>query len=139
MKKRRNVILLILAVFILSLRQPFLGHGSPPAHAYHIISVVKEGKYVGFSDTPVSAEEAARGKEVLSLLRSQWYLLIPFLLDPKDGGIGILGSDGCSPDYLAYWDGTLLWIPGIFTGISFAYLPLFSPSLDEKLDQYCKG
>ena len=137
MKKRRYVILLILAVFILSLRQPFIGHGSSPARVSHAIFVLTEGEYVGFSDTPVSAEEAARGKEVLSLLRSQWYFLIPLWPGPKDGGIGIQGADGCTPYSLAYWDGTLLWIPGVITGIWHSYLPLFSSSLGEKLDTYC--
>ena len=145
MKKRRYVIpLLILAALLLlceifSLRQDFqrFNNDNVPFLAASRIYIVREGDYPGMRDDPVTQEEAAKGEDVLALLRSQNYLLVPLWPGPREGGIVIERLEGCSPECLAYWDGSLLWIPGRYTGKWRAHIPLFSPSLGEKLDTYC--
>jgi len=37
-------------------------------------------------------------------------LLFP-LIRPSKKGIGICEVSGCSPSYIAYWDGKHLWLP----------------------------
>lgn len=148
MKKRRYVIplflVLILAVLIaadaaLSLHQDFENYpsGSLPAISpltAHSITILTVGDYPGMRDDPVTEEEAAPGQEALALLRSQSYLMVPLWPDPPEGGIVIERMEGCTPEPMAYWDGSLLWIPGKYTGKWRAHIPLSDPSLGEKLD-----
>ena len=150
MKKRRYVIplliVLILAVLIaadaaLSLHQDFKNSpsrslpGDP--RAADRIAVLTVGDYPGMRDDPVTEEEAAPGHEALALLRSQSYLMVPLWPDPPKGGILVERIDGCTPEPVAYWDGSLLWIPGKYTGKGRAHIPLSDPSLGEKLDTFC--
>ena len=150
MKKRRYVIplliVLILAALIaadaaLSLHQDFENYpsrslpGDP--RAADRIAVLTVGDYPGMRDDPVTEEEAAPGHEALALLRSQSYLMVPLWPRPREGGIEIYNLSGCTPEPMAYWDGSLLWIPGKYTGKWRAHIPLSDPSLGEKLDTYC--
>ena len=142
MKKRRYVIpfLIIAALLLLcetsSLHQDFqqFNNDNVPHLAANRIYVVREGDYPGMRDNPVTREEAAPGHEALALLRSQSYLMVPLWPDPPKGGILVERMDGCTPEPVAYWDGSLLWIPGKYTGKWRAHIPLSDPSLGEKLD-----
>lgn len=147
MKKRRYVIplfiVLILALLIaadaaLSLHQDFENYPSESLSVYplnvHSITILTVGDYPGMRDDPVTKEEAAPGHEALALLRSQSYLMIPLWPGPREGGIVIERMEGCTPEPMAYWDGSLLWIPGKYTGKWRAHIPLSDPSLGEKLD-----
>ena len=145
MKKRRYVIpFLILAAWLLvceisSLHQDFqqFNNDKVPHLAASRIYVVREGDYPGMRDDPVTREEAAKGEDALALLRSQSYLMVPLWSKPPKGGIVIERMEGCTPEPIAYWDGSLLWIPGKYTGKWRAHIPLSDPTLGEKLDTYC--
>ena len=107
----------------------------PPAQESNAIVIVYEGTYPGFADIPTTAEQAEPGQKAMSALRAQGYAwTLPFV-KPKDGGIAIYELTGCTPEYLAYWDGRYLWLPKSQEGPWWGYAP-FSP---RKLDKTLKS
>ena len=105
----------------------------PPVQSSKSIGIVHEGTYPGFADTPVTAEQAAPGRRVLYALNQQKYTWAFPLLRPRDGGIAIYEMTGCSPEYIAYWDGKYLWVPKDFEGPWTGYAPTSPKELDEAL------
>ena len=105
----------------------------PPAHAAHSVGVLHEGDFPGMSDTPVTAEEAAPGWATLRALRGQEYTRAFPLLKPTGNGIAIREISGCTPFYIAYWDGKRLWLPDKEDGHWRGYVPSAPKALDEAL------
>ena len=106
----------------------------PPAEAEASIGLLVEGTYPGLSDTPITWEQARPSRQTLQALRNHRYLPLPPLASPPDGGIDISQADGCSPVYLAYWDGVLLWLPAANSERWRPFLPLPPHSLGEELN-----
>ena len=114
--------------------QAFQGYAAEaPAGAAHSLGVSPPGSYPGLSSSPVSPEEAQSYQALLGALRSQKYLPLPALLDPPSGGISLSIVTGCSPSYIAYWDGTLLWIPTENSDSWRPYVPLSPAALDQSI------
>lgn len=85
---------------------------TPPAAAKRTFSYATVGAYPGFSDEPVSWEEGQSGRDFYALLGEHTYTRI-YLLRPRQGGTAVSTTTGCSPKYVAYWDGRFLWFPVI--------------------------
>lgn len=110
------------------------GRGSvPPAQASGTVTIVLEGTYPGFSDTPVTAEQAAPGRRVMYALRAQKYTWGFPLLRPRNDGLAICEMTGCTPEYIAYWDGRYLWLPNERGTWWHSYAPSSPKELDEAL------
>ena len=86
------------------------GAGQPPAQPGHTFSYPTAGTYPGFSDRPVSWEEGKAGRDFFRLLGEYTYAPVP-LLRPRARGVAAYTITGCTPEYTAYWDGLLLWLP----------------------------
>ena len=73
----------------------------PPVQNTKSIAILYEGTYPGFSDTSVTAEQAAPSRRVLHALSRQTYTWAFPLLRPRDGGIAIYELTGwtrpCAP------------------------------------------
>lgn len=105
-----------------------------PARGAHSIAILPEGAYPGFSDTPVTAQEAAPGRRTLYALEQQKYTwALPFS-KPQEGGILIYELSGCTPEYRAYWDGRCLWLPRGFNGPWKGYRPSDPEQLSQALE-----
>ena len=112
------------------------GCGFPDSPA-HTITVLHEGDYPGFSDTPVTARRAAPGRAALNALRGQKYTrALPFF-KPDKGGIAVREISGCSASYLAYWDGKHLWASGEGKKPWKGYAPSNPDELQETLKSLC--
>ena len=86
-------------------------NADPHPQSAHFIHIFYEGDFPGMSDIPVSAERAEPGKKVLNALQGQTYTRLFPLIRPSKKGIGICEVSGCTPSYIAYWDGNHLWLP----------------------------
>ena len=86
-------------------------NADPHPQSAQFIHIFYEGDFPGMSDIPVSAERAEPGKKVLNALQGQTYTRLFPLIRPSKKGIGIHEISGCSPSYIAYWDGKHLWLP----------------------------
>ena len=86
-------------------------NADPHPQSAHFINIFYEGDFPGMSDIPVSAERAEPGKKVLNALQGQTYTRLFPLTRPGKKGIGIHEVSGCTPSYIAYWDGNHLWLP----------------------------
>lgn len=109
-----------------------------PVRATHSIAILLEGSYPGFSDTPVTAKEAAPGRKAIYALEQQSYTWAFPLCRPHTGGISIYQLSGCSPEYRAYWDGRYLWLPKGYDGPWLGYRPSDPDQLNETLEALCK-
>ena len=115
--------------------QAFQGYSyGPPASAAASFTVVREGTFPGFSDTPVTAEEGRPYRDLMTALRGQKYIPLPALSGAPDGGTAIYYLSGCSPGCMAYWDGFLLWLPATDSEQWRPFLPLPPHSLGEELN-----
>ena len=56
-----------------------------------------------------------------------------------DGGIAVYYLSGCTPECMAYWDGTFLWLPASAPGRWNRFLPLPPHSLGEQLEKISAG
>lgn len=108
--------------------------GMAPVRAAHSIAILPEDSYPGFSDIPVTAEQAAPGRKAVYALEQQTYTLAFPLCRPHTGGISIYKLSGCSPEYKAYWDGRYLWLPKGFDGPWMGYRPSDPDQLNETLE-----
>ena len=108
----------------------------PHPQSAHFINIFYEGDFPGMSDTPVSAERAEPGKKALNALRGQTYTRLFPLIRPSKKGIGIHEVSGCSPSYIAYWDGKHLWLPdeGHWRG----YAPSSPDDIEQELQSSLK-
>ncbi len=104
-----------------------------PARESESITILHEGSYPGFADVPVSREQAAPGRSVMYALQDQKYTWILPFLRPRDGGFAIYEMWGCTPEYIAYWDGKYLWLPKDFEGPWAGYAPTSPEELDQAL------
>ena len=111
----------------------------PPAIPTDSFTVVRQGTFPGFSDTPVTFDEGQNYRELLTALRGQDYLPFPSLPGAPDGGIAIYYLSGCTPECMAYWDGTFLWLPASAPGRWNRFLPLPPHSLGEQLEKISAG
>ncbi len=85
---------------------------SPPAQIAAVFPYATVGAYPGLSDEPVSWEDGQRGRDFYALLEQYTYASVP-LPRPRPGGLAVSTARGCSPEYVAYWDGLFLWFPTI--------------------------
>ena len=99
----------------------------PPAIPTDSFTVVRQGTFPGFSDTPVTFDEG------------QNYLPFPSLPGAPDGGIAVYYLSSCTPECMAYWDGTFLWLPASAPGRGNRFLPLPPHSLGEQLEKISAG
>ena len=116
MKKKLSfclVVLVLLAVGVLHYwAAPTFDHAfqcngiGPPAKPGGSFKVLREGTYPGLSDAPVTFDEGRTYRELLAALRGQRYLRLPALLGAPDGGTAFYTASGCTPECMAYWDGT---------------------------------
>lgn len=107
---------------------------APPAQAARSIGILHEGDFPGMSDVPVTAQQAAPGRATLNALREQNYTRAFPFLRPDKGGIAVRDINGCTPWYIAYWDGSHLWLPGEGEGQWQGYLPSNPSKLGETLE-----
>lgn len=105
----------------------------PPAEPAVSFHVRREGTYPGLSDAPVTFDEGRDYRELLAALRGQAYLHIPSLLGAPDGGTAFYTAAGCTPECMAYWDGTFLWLASDSSRWR-CFLPLPPGRLGEKLE-----
>ena len=70
---------------------------------------------------------------LLAALRGQRYLRLPALLGAPDGGTAFYTASGCTPECMAYWDGTFLWLASNSSHWR-RFLPLPPGRLGEKLE-----
>lgn len=108
--------------------------GQIPARGARSIVILPEGSYPGFSDTPVTAQQAAPGRRALYALGQQKYTWAFPLSKPQEGGILIYELSGCMPEYRAYWDGRYLWLPRGFDGPWRGYRPSDPEQLSQALE-----
>ena len=103
----------------------------PHPQSAHFINIFYEGDFPGMSIKPVTAQQAEPGTKALNALRGQTYTRLFPLIRPSKKGIGICEVSGCSPSYIAYWDGRHLWLPdeGHWRG----YAPSSPDELEEVL------
>ena len=87
----------------------------------------------GLSDAPVTFDEGRTYRELLAALRGQRYLRLPALLGAPDGGTAFYTASGCTPECMAYWDGTFLWLASNSSHWR-RFLPLPPGRLGEKLE-----
>ena len=116
--------------------QIYSSHGSavePPAKTERYLSIVEEGTFPGFSDTPVSEEQGRPYREVFAALQKQQYKKIPSFIPPVSEGIAIETLIGCSPTILFYWDGFALWVHSIQDGWT-GYVPSEPKVLETTLN-----
>ncbi len=111
---------------------------TPPPDAAHTIAILHEGDYPGMSDFPVTAEEAAPGRAAMNALRGQKYTRALAIRKPREGGICLSETSGCSAFYIAYWDGKYLWQSETESGKWLGYVPSDPGKLDETLRSLCK-
>ena len=106
-------------------------NADPHPQSAHFINIFYEGDFPGMSITPVTAQQAEPGTKALNALRGQTYTRLFPLIRPSKKGIGICEVSGCSPSYIAYWDGKHLWLPdeGHWRG----YAPSSPDELEEAL------
>lgn len=107
---------------------------APPAQAARSIGILHEGDFPGMSDVPVTAQQAAPGRATLNALREQSYTRAFPFLRPDKGGIAVRDINGCTPWYIAYWDGNHLWLPGEAEGQWQGYIPSNPDKLGETLE-----
>ena len=107
----------------------------PHPQSAHFINIFYEGDFPGMSDFPITAEQAEPGKKALGALRGQTYTRLFPLIRPGKKGIGLHEVSGCTPSYIAYWDGNHLWLPdeGRWRG----YAPSNPDKLRETLESLC--
>ncbi len=112
--------------------------GSPPAQPAEVFSYATVGAYPGLSDEPVPWEDGQRGRDLYALLGQYTYASVPLPL-PHPGGLAVSTATGCSPDYVAYWDGLLLWFPTVRGEklIWQAYLPSSPGDLSKSIHTLC--
>jgi len=110
---------------------------APPAQPADSITVLQEGTFPGLSDVPVTAEQAAPGRKVMYALREQKYTWILPFLRPRDGGISIYKLRSCTPECIAYWDGSHLWLYNRPKDLWQGYRPISPDKLDETLQSFC--
>ncbi len=103
----------------------------PHPQSAHFIHIFYEGDFPGMSDIPVSAERAEPGKKALNALQGQTYTRLFPLIRPSKKGIGIHEISGCSPSYIAYWDGKHLWLPN--EGRWRGYAPSSPDDIEQEL------
>lgn len=101
--------------------------------------MLREGTYPGLIDAPVTFDEGRTYRELLAALRGQRYLRLPALLGAPDGGTAFYTASGCTPECMAYWDGTFLWLPASAPGRWNRFLPLPPHSLGEQLEKISAG
>lgn len=144
MKKKlsfRLVVLVLLVVGVLHYwAAPTFDHAfqcngiGPPAEPADSVSVLREGTYPGLSDTPVTFDEGRDYRKLLAALRGQRYLRLPSLLGAPDGGTAFYTASGCTPECMAYWDGTFLWLASNHSSQWRRFLLLPPGRLGEKLE-----
>ena len=131
MKKKLSfclVVLVLLAVGVLHYwAAPTFDHAfqcngiGPPAKPGDSFKVLREGTYPGLSDAPVTFDEG------------QNYRPFPSLPGAPDGGIAVYYLSSCTPECMAYWDGTFLWLASNSSHWR-RFLPLPPGRLGEKLE-----
>ena len=106
-------------------------NADPHPQSARFINIFYEGDFPGMSIKPVTAQQAEPGTKALNALRGQTYTRLFPLIRPSKKGIGICEVSGCSPSYIAYWDGKHLWLPdeGHWRG----YAPSSPDELEEVL------
>ena len=147
--KKKFFFFLVLAVLVIvgigyylmgqtTFDQSFQGYAlEPPASPANRLSIMREGDYLGLSDTPVSFEQAQPGQKLLAALRAQKYLPLPSFPGAPDGGTAIYYTQGCTSLCMAYWDGRFLWLSGTQENEWRRFLPLSPHSLGEKINTVC--
>lgn len=85
--------------------------------------------YPSFGD--LEAVDQRPYQAVLSALRSTKYIPLPVFLTMKDGGTVVQTGEGCSPGYMAYWKGGILWLP--VEGSWRPYLPTDEAGLKKEI------
>lgn len=110
----------------------------PPAQTAAVFSYATVGAYPGLSDSPVPWEDGQRGRDLYALLGRYTYASVP-MPRPRPGGLAASTARGCSPEYVAYWDGTFLWFPTVRRGklVWRAYLPSSPWDLSKDIHTLC--
>lgn len=95
--------------------------------------MLREGTYPGLSDAPVTFDEGRTYRELLAALPGAEVSPPPRPAGAPDGGTAFYTASGCTPECMAYWDGTFLWLASNSSHWR-RFLPLPPGRLGEKLE-----